>query len=109
MLGRKNYAAEEIDQAKGALDRQVAAYDQLMDAIAGVAEEPKVKAAVESFESQVFNNLTLVIDRSFVHRIPGADFEGEDGNPLHAGRIVCDSLITKKGPLRAAKPLHVCP
>ena len=109
MLGRKNYAAEEIDQAKGALDRQVSADDQLIDAISGVAEEPKVKAACESFESQFFNNLTLFLYRYLVHRLPGADFEGKDGNPLNEVRIVCDSLITNKGKLRADKQIKLAP
>ncbi|HEV8596579.1 MAG TPA: hypothetical protein VGR23_02570, partial [Candidatus Dormibacteraeota bacterium] len=104
MLGRKNYTQEEIDQGKAAVDRQVAAYQNLVKSVASVATDKDVNSALESFEALFFNNMTLVMDRHFVHRLPGADYEGKDGNPLNEVRITCDSLMTNGGGARDMGP-----
>lgn len=109
MLGRKNYTQEEIDQGKAALDHQLAAYKKLVRAVAGTSADQKVKSALESFEALFFNNMTLVLDRYYVHRLPGADYEGKDGNPLNEVRIVCDSLMNNKGILRSDKQIKLTP
>jgi hypothetical protein len=109
MLGRKNYTQEEIDQGKVALDHQLAAYKKLVRAVAGTSADLKVKSALESFEALFFNNMTLVLDRYYVHRLPGADYEGKDGNPLNEVRIVCDSLMNNKGILRGDKQIKLTP
>lgn len=109
MLGRKNYTQEEIDQGKTALDHQLAAYKKLVRAVAGTSADQKVKSALESFEALFFNNMTLVLDRYYVHRLPGADYEGKDGNPLNEVRIVCDSLMNNKGILRGDKQIKLTP
>lgn len=109
MLGRKNYTQEEIDQGKAALDHQLAAYKKLVRAVAGTSADQKVKSALESFEALFFNNMTLVLDRYYVHRLPGADYEGKDGNPLNEVRIVCDSLMNNKGILRGDKQIKLTP
>ena len=74
MLGRKKYTQEEIDQGKAAVEQQLAAYKQLVKAVAGATTDERFDAAVESFEALFFNNMTLVLDRYFVHRLPGADY-----------------------------------
>ena len=66
-------------------------------------------AAFEAFEALFFNNLTLVLDRYFVHRLAGANYEGKDGNPLNEVRIVCDSLLNNNGILRADKQIKLTP
>ena len=109
MLGRKNYTQEEIDQGKTALDHQLAAYKKLVRAVAGTSADQKVKSALESFEALFFNNMTLVLDRYYVHRLPGADYEGKDGNPLNEVRIVCDSLMNNEGILRGDKQIKLTP
>ena len=53
--------------------------------------------------------MTLVLDRYFVHRLPGADYEGKDGNPLNEVRIICDSLITNNGVMRSDKQIKLAP
>ncbi len=47
------------------------------------ASDKKLKAALEPFETLFFNNLTLVLDRYFVHRLAGPNYEGKNGNPLN--------------------------
>jgi hypothetical protein len=59
------------------VEQQLAAYKQLVKAVAGATTDDRIGAAVESFEALFFNNLTLVMDRYFVHRLPGADYEGD--------------------------------
>jgi hypothetical protein len=108
MLGRKNYTQEEIDQGKAALDQQLAAYGKLVKAASSMTDD-KVRSAVESFEARFFNNMTLVLDRYFVHRLPGADYEGKDGNPLNEVRIVCDSLMNNNGIMRGDKQIKLTP
>jgi hypothetical protein len=109
MLGRKNYTQDEIDQGKAALTQQVAAYKKLAKAVAGATTDKKVDSAFEAFEALFFNNLTLVLDRYFVHRLAGANYEGKDGNPLNEVRIVCDSLLNNNGILRADKQIKLTP
>jgi hypothetical protein len=96
MLGRKNYTHQEIDQGKKALDRQLTSYKKLAKAV-----DDGASTALESFNEQFFNNMTLVMDRYFVHRLPGADYEGKDGNPLNEVRLIVDSLVTNNGIMRA--------
>ena len=92
----------------GRASRQLAAYDELVRA-ANEAADPKVSAAIESFQALFFNNLVLVLDRYFVHRLPGADYEGKDGNPLNEVRLVCDSLLNNGGRLRSDKQIKLPP
>lgn len=109
MFGRKNYTQEEIDQGKVALDQQLAAYKKLAKAITSAAMDNEIDTAIESFEASFFNNMILVMDRYFVHRLPGADYEGKDGNPLNEVRMVCDSLMNNHGIMHGDKQIKLTP
>src|SRR6266516_3169929 len=109
MLGRKAYTQEEIDHGKMALEEQLGAYRRLVKAVGSVTTDKEVDAAFESFEALFFNNMTLVLDRYFVHRLPGADYEGKDGNPLNEVRIICDSLMNNDGVMRGDKQIKLTP
>jgi len=109
MLGRKNYTREEIDQGKAALDQQLAAYKILVKAVASATTDEKINSAFESIEALFFNNMTLVLDRYFVHRLAGPNYEGKDGNPLNEVRIICDSLMNNNGVLRGDKQIKLTP
>jgi hypothetical protein len=109
MQGRKNYTQEEIDQGRAAIGQQLAAYKELAKAVRSGAAGKNVDSAVEAFEALFFNNLTMVMDRYFVHRLAGADYEGKDGNPLNEVRLIVDSLITNGGALRADKQIKLTP
>jgi hypothetical protein len=101
MLGRKNYTKEEIEHGKKALNEQLTAYKKLAKATDG--------AALTLFNEHFFNNMTLVMDRYFVHRLPGADYEGKDGNPLNEVRVIVDSLITNNGIMRSDNQIKLTP
>ncbi len=109
MLGRKNYTREEIDQGKAAIKQQLAAYKKLVKAIASATTDKEVNSAVDSFEALFFNNMTLALDRYFVHRLSGPNYEGKDGNPLNEVRIICDSLMNNNGILRGDKQIRLTP
>ena len=101
MLGRKNYTQEEVATGKATIERQLAAYDALEGATANGARE--------AFAERFFNNLLLALDRYYVHRLAGPNYEGKDGNPLNEVRIICDSLITNGGKMRADKQIKLPP
>jgi hypothetical protein len=84
MLGRNSYTREELDNARTALDRQLAAYRALADT-----------PALSDFEPLFFNNMTLVLDRLFVHRIRSVS--GKDGNPLNEVELLTESLMSNDG------------
>jgi hypothetical protein len=87
MLGRKNYTPDEIEHAKASADQALTAYREL-----AIAAET---AALTAFEPQFFNNMVLVLDRYFVHRIRAV--AGKDGNPLNEVELIADAVINNDG------------
>jgi hypothetical protein len=107
VLGRKDYRQEELDHARTAIDQQLAAYKKLVGAIDGATDDPKVKSALEAFEPLFFNNMTLALDRYFVHRIRMVT--GKDGNPLNEVELMSDSLMNNDGVLRGNNVIKLIP
>jgi hypothetical protein len=89
MLGRKTFTQQELDHAKASMDAQLGAYDDLVAAID--TDNPEVKQALEAFEPLFCNNLTLALDRRFVHRLRVVT--GKDANPLNEVELITDSLL----------------
>jgi hypothetical protein len=98
MLGRKDYTREELEQGKKAVKQQLSAYKKLVNAIDGGAGNPAVAPALKEFETLLFNNMVLVLDRYFVHRLRSST--GKDGNPLNEVELLSDSLMNNRGELR---------
>ena len=107
MLGRKDYTREEIDNARAAVRRQLAAYDNIASAAGDEPTGTKVRAALEPFEALFFNNMVVVLDRYFVHRI--RPVTGKDGNPLNEVELLCDSLINNNGVFRGNNVIKYVP
>ena len=107
MLGRKDYTREELEQARTAVDRQLAAYRKLVKALNGAGDDPKVASALEAFEPLLFDNMALVLDRYFVHRLRGVT--GKDGNPLNEVELLTDSLMNNDGVLRGSSVVNFVP
>ena len=106
MLGRKDYTKEELDSARKAVDKQLAAYKKLAKAAEG-AKDPKVAAALEAFEPLFLNHMTMVLDRYFVHRI--RKVTGNDGNPVNEVELLTESLLTGDGALRGNNVIKYVP
>lgn len=94
MLGRKDYTPEEFDQGKAAVKA----------ALAGFSKLSKVTAA---FEAMYFNNMTIVLDRYYVHRVRLVT--GNDGNPLNEVEMLTDSLMNNGGVLRGINAIKYIP
>lgn len=107
MLGRKTYTEEELDHARSAIDQQLAAYKKLVEAIDGATSDPNVRAALDAFEPLFFNNMTLVLDRYFVHRVRAVT--GKDGNALNEVELMSDSLMNNDGVLQAGNVIKLVP
>src|SRR6266536_3112702 len=90
MLGRKNYTRQEIDAGRARIESALRAYRRL-----------PVAATKGEFEAVFFNNLVLLLDYMFVHRLTG--IEGKDGNPLNEVRVLCNSLVLNQGKVRVDK------
>lgn len=107
MLGRKSYTQEELDHCKAAIDQQLAAYKTLVNAVGSATTDKKVSAALEAFEPLFFNNLTLALDRYFVHRV--RPVTGKDGNPLNEVELIGDSLMNNDGVLGSSNVIKLIP
>jgi hypothetical protein len=106
MLGRKDYTREEYEHARDAIGQQLAAYQQLADAVAQGADE-RAKAALARFEPLFINNLTLALDRYFVHRL--RIVTGKDGNPINEVELISDSVMNNDGMLRGSNVIKYVP
>jgi hypothetical protein len=105
MLGRKTYTQEEFDGARTAIDRQLAAYRRLETAVAATGDA-ETRSALEAFEPLFCNNMALVLDRHFVHRVRLVT--GNDGNPLNEVELLGESLISD-GVLRRSTVIKLVP
>jgi hypothetical protein len=107
MLGRKDYTTEEFDHSKAAIAQQLAAYKALVKAIESATADEKVKAALDAFEPLLFNNMTLALDRYFVHRI--RPVTGKDGNPLNEVEMISDSLMNNNSVMGKSNVIKLVP
>jgi hypothetical protein len=107
MLGRKDYTREELDNARTAVNTQIAAYKQLTKVGDSAPADSEVASALEAFEPLFFNNMILVLDRYFVYRLRMVT--GKDGNPLNEVELLTDSLMNNGGVLRGNKVVKLVP
>ena len=107
MLGRKNYTQEELDHARSVISQQLAAYKELVKAIDKGKADLEVASALEAFEPLFGNNMALVLDRYFVHRLRMVT--GKDGNPLNELELLSDSLMNNEAVLRGNNVIKLIP
>jgi hypothetical protein len=100
MLGVSSYSPAYIAERRAQLRAHVGAFRDL----AGAAS---VDGAVGAFEPLFFNDLVVVLDASFVHRLRGK--EGKDGNPLNEVRMLADSILRNGGALAGDKTIKYTP
>jgi hypothetical protein len=106
MLGRTTYTRTELEHARAAIAEQVAAYDKLALAV-DTSGEPRAASALKAYEPHFFNDLVLVLDRFFLHRLRAV--AGGDGNPLNEVELLADSLINNHGILRGHDEVSFVP
>ncbi len=96
MLAVNKYSQEYIDECRSKVSLQLSTYKNLVTTARNQIskDEKSLNPAIESFEPVFFNNMVLVLDAFFVHRI-GA-IEGKDGNPLNEMRVLCNSIMNNR-------------
>lgn len=92
MLGVRNYTREYIDECRAKVDSDIAAFNNI---------------STGSFEPIYFNNMVIVLDHLFVHRL--RTVEAKDGNPLNEVRMLSDSIVENGGRLRADTTIKYVP
>ena len=107
MLGRKGYTREEFKNGQAAIKEQLAVYKRLAEAIASDKTDQKLRSTLKDFEGVFFNNLTLVLNHYYVHRL--RTVTGNDGNPLNEVELICDSLMKNNGILRGNNAIKYIP
>ena len=93
MLAKTNFPLDYVEATRAAIDARVAAFHKLGD--------------LGDFETVFFNDLVLVLELAFVHRLRNA--EGKDGNALNEVRLLAVSLLTNGGRLVADKQVRLRP
>jgi hypothetical protein len=98
----KTYPREYIERCREKIDADVAAYRTLATT-AGANAGP----ALCELETRYFNNLALVLDACFVHRL--RTVEGKDGNPLNEVRVLVNSLLLHDGVMTPESGIKLVP
>jgi hypothetical protein len=106
MLGVNSYTQEYIDECRTRVAAQVKAYKAVVSAAAKAKSAP-VGQALDALEPVFFNNLVLVLDSCFTHRLRG--MEGKDGNPLNEVRVLCSSMLEHASVMQAEKTIKMNP
>jgi hypothetical protein len=104
MLAVSAYDQDYIDTCREKVGAQVAAYEALARAARNGAE---AGSALDAFEPLFFNNMVLVLDALFVHRLRNK--EGKDGNPVNEVRVLSESLVQGDGVLTVPKSIKLDP
>jgi hypothetical protein len=76
MLGMRTYTKKYIAACRAKVENDISAYK---------------KANAKPMEIAFFNNMVIVLDHLFVHRL--RTVEGKDGNPLNEVRLLADSMM----------------
>jgi hypothetical protein len=101
MLGTREYEQDYIDACRSRVETQVAMFREVAQAARdhGYADVSRLEGALESLEYEYFNNMLLVLEGYFVHRLRGV--EGQDGNALNEVRVLARSLMENGGTVMA--------
>jgi hypothetical protein len=94
MLGIKTYTQEYIYACRARVESDLAAYRNLV-------------SKNDAFESAFFNNMVLLLDYLFVHRL--RTVEGKDGNPMNEVRVLCNSMLNNDNVFTADNSIKLKP
>jgi hypothetical protein len=97
MLGVKVYKRDYIEACRSKVEADMAAYKKL----------PAAARKAGDFEAAFFNNMVLVLDHLFVHRL--RTVEGKDGNALNEVRVLGDSLMEHNSVMTIDKAIKLSP
>jgi hypothetical protein len=104
MLGVRNYTKEYIEACRSRVESDLSTYRKM---VAATKNQPASAKALKAFEITFFNNMVLVLDHLFVHRL--RTVEGKDGNPLNEVRLLGDSLMNNHNIMGTDKTIKFHP
>lgn len=109
MLGMREYEQDYIDACRSRVETQIAMFHEVAQAARdhGDADVSRLEGALESLEYEYFNNMLLVLEGYFVHRLRGV--EGKDGNALNEVRVLARSLMENGGTVMADPQIPLDP
>jgi len=109
MLGVRTYSQPYIDRCRSKVDSDLSSYRNLIAAASNqpAGDKAPLDSAIEAFEGTFFNNMVLILDELFVHRL--RTVEGKDGNPLNEVRVMHDSMLNHNGVMTADKTIRLDP
>lgn len=96
MLSVSKYPKAYIDDCRGQVDRQMAAFRKL-----------KRGGELDAFEPLFFRHMVLALDHYFNHRARVQ--EQKDGNPLNEVRMLANSIMQHDGVLTADSTIKYNP
>lgn len=101
MPGTREYEQDYIDACRSRIEMQIAMFREVAQAARdhGDADVSGLEGALESLQYEYFNNMLLVLEGYFVHRL--LDVEGQDGNALNEVRVYARSLMENGGTVLA--------
>lgn len=78
MLAVNKYAQTYIDGCRSKIDVQISAYKNAVTAAKDLdrSSDTQLDPEIEAFEPVFFNNMVLLLDYYFVHRLTGLGEEG---------------------------------
>ncbi len=110
MLGVNKYTQGYIDGCRARVDSSVSAYRDMVSAstkLRPANDGAQLTSATEALETAFFNNMVLLLDYMFAHRL--RVIEGKDGNSLNEVRIMCNSLLNNDGTMTPEKSIKLSP
>ena len=109
MLGMKEYEPDYVDACRSRVETQVAMFREVAQASRdhGDADVSALEGALESLEYEYFNNMLIVLEGYFVHRLRAV--EGTDGNALNEVRVLAQSLMENGGTVMADSQITLDP
>jgi hypothetical protein len=95
------YEQDYVDACRFRVETQVAMFREVAQASRdhGDADVVLLEGALESLESEYFNNMVIVLERYFDHRLRA--LEGRDGGAVQEVRAIVRSLLENGGTLDA--------
>ena len=105
----REYDQDYIDACRSRVETQIAMFHEVAQAARdhGDADVSGLEGALESLEYEYFNNMLLVLEGYFVHRLRGV--EGKDGNALNEVRVLARSLMENGGTVMADPQIPLDP
>ncbi|MBB2986566.1 hypothetical protein [Terracoccus luteus] len=98
MGGVKRYEQDYVDSCRARDESQAAMFHSLLVSVRGHDDDDpngEVANALDSLETEFFNNMLLVLEGYFVHRDP--DLEASPGGVLAEVRLLAASLMQNGG------------